>query len=77
MKMKLRFKARREHANSERCYTNDLKHALGIIDDANDAEDADAPDFAAGGDMPTASAGGLSHGQPACEPAGRGEGGGS
>ena len=28
------------------------------IDDANDAEDADAADFAAGGDMPTASQGG-------------------
>ena len=31
----------------------------------NDAEDADAAKFAAGGNMPTASSGGLSHGQTA------------
>ena len=36
---------------------------LLIIDDANDAEDGDAPDFAAGGGMPTASQRGLSHGK--------------
>ena len=43
------------------------------IDDANDAEDADAADFAAGGDMPTASqGGGVSHGQTAYGPAGPG-----
>ena len=41
----------------------------------NDAEDADAAKFAAGGDMPTASPGGLSHGQTAWEPASRGGGG--
>jgi len=51
MKMRLRFRARHEHADRERRCTSDLKHALVIIDDAN----ADAPDFAAGGDMPTAS----------------------
>ena len=39
-----------------RC-TTDLENALMIIDDANDAEDADAADFAAGGDMPTKSPG--------------------
>ena len=38
----------------------------------NDAENADAAEFAAGGDMPTVFAGGLSHGQTACEPASRG-----
>ena len=35
----------------------------------NDAEDADAAEFSAGGDMPTVPLGGLSHGQTACEPA--------
>ena len=35
----------------------------------NDAEDADAAEFAAGGDMPTESPGGVRHGQTACEPA--------
>ena len=40
----------------------------------NAAEDADAAEFAAGGDMTTVS--GLSHGQTACEPASRGGGGG-
>ena len=68
--MKLHFRARHKYADSEGGCTSDLKHALLIIDDANDAEDADAPDFA--GDMATASPGGLSHGQTACEPVSRG-----
>ena len=59
MKMKLRFRALHEHADSERRCTSDLKHVLLIIDDANDAEDADASDFAVGGDIPTASPGGI------------------
>ena len=46
--LKLRFRARHEHTDSERRCTSDLKHAPMIFDDAND-EDADAPDFAAGG----------------------------
>jgi len=75
MKMKLRFRARHEHADSERRCTSDLEHALLIIDDANDAEDANAADCAAGGDIPTASREGLSHGQTACEPASGGGGG--
>ena len=53
MKMKLHFRARHEHADSERRCTSDLKHALVSIDDANAAEDGDAPDFTAGSDMPT------------------------
>ena len=57
--MELRFRARHEHADSERRCTSDLKHVLLIIDDANDAEDADASDFAVGGDIPTASPGGI------------------
>ena len=36
-------------------------------------EDADAAEFAAGGNMPMVSPGGLSHGQTACEPASWGE----
>ena len=39
------------------------------IDDASDAEDADAADFAAGGDMPTVSMGELGHGQIPSKPA--------
>ena len=42
---------------------------------ANDAEDADAADFAAGGDMPRLCPGALSHGRTACEAASRGRGG--
>ena len=38
----------------------------------NDAEDADAAEFAASGDMPTVSPERLSHGQTAFEPASRG-----
>ena len=45
--------------DSEQRCTSDLKHALVIIDHANGAEDADAPDIAAGGDMPTASPAGI------------------
>ena len=71
--MKLHFRARHKYADSEGGCTSDLKHAQVIIDDANDAEDADAPDFA--GDMATASPGGLNHGQTACEPVSRGGGG--
>ena len=57
--IKLRLQARHEHADSKRGCTSDLKHAGAIIDDANDAEDADAPDFAVGGNKPTASPGGI------------------
>ena len=46
---------------------------LPTIDDANDAEGADAADVASGGDKPTVFPGGVSHGQTACEPA-RGDG---